>query len=137
MKEALSLYTDKALVITTATHPHLIVHVNKAWESLCGYKKQDVLHQPIGQLLQGPKTNASVTKSMTQQVLSSHMASAPESIDAYLVNYKASGDSFVNHITAGPLYIEEEDNQAHTKPQFLVGILEEVSREDVPLRLAV
>eukprot|EP00527_Entomoneis_sp_CCMP2396_P006491 CAMPEP_0198139660 /NCGR_PEP_ID=MMETSP1443-20131203/2935_1 /TAXON_ID=186043 /ORGANISM="Entomoneis sp., Strain CCMP2396" /LENGTH=319 /DNA_ID=CAMNT_0043801859 /DNA_START=150 /DNA_END=1109 /DNA_ORIENTATION=- len=137
-KEALQRYTDKALVITTATHPHTVVYVNETWEKLCGYERQTILHKPIGSLLQGPKTNTKVAKSMTKQVLSSYKSPmASQHIDAYLVNYKASGDSFINHITAGPLYIEEEDSRQHIIPHFFVGILDEVSSDRVPLKLAV
>jgi len=143
-KEALQCYADKALVITTATHPHNVVYVNEAWENLCGYKRQAILHKPIGSLLQGrsllqgPKPNTEVAKRMTKQVLSSYKSPmASQHIDAYLVNYKASGDSFINHITAGPLYIEEEDSRQHIIPHFFVGILDEVSPDQVPLKLAV
>mmetsp|Transcript_22461 Transcript_22461/g.48899 ORF Transcript_22461/g.48899 Transcript_22461/m.48899 type:complete len:272 (-) Transcript_22461:86-901(-) len=149
MKEVLDHKNDnKAIVVTTAAHPHKIVHVNTAWEELCGYHKDEVLHKPIGSLLQGPKSNTAVARSMTRNLLASmkrtSSLSSPasswnqESFEAYLVNYKASGEPFVNHVTAGLLFMDENDKDNNdVNNNFLVGILEEVSPKQVPLRMAV
>mmetsp|Transcript_35295 Transcript_35295/g.73480 ORF Transcript_35295/g.73480 Transcript_35295/m.73480 type:complete len:270 (-) Transcript_35295:499-1308(-) len=154
LKEAMqhAKYNDQAIVITTAARPHKIVYVNHAWEEMCGYRQEEVVHQPIGTILQGPKTNVEVARSMTKQLLesmSSQVQQQKDSFDAYLVNYKASGEPFLNHITAGLLYTDDAEESLHNKkrqqgddesvekPHFLVGILQEVTPDQVPLRLAV
>lgn len=117
------------MVVTTAASPHLIVHVNKAWEDLCGYKKQEVLHRSLA-VIQGPDSNREVANGMVRILETQHQEQ-----EIYLVNYKKNGQAFVNHVTAGPLYQDESQISEEKEPEFMVGILEEVSRDVVPLRM--
>jgi PAS domain S-box-containing protein len=112
------------VVVTTMEAPHRIVHVNVAWEGLCGYTQAEVLGRSLS-IIQGRDTNAPLTHQTVQSVLAD-----PASIaDMYVVNYKKNGTPFKNHVTLGTMMLSEE--QADVK--FLVGVLEEV--EHVPLRM--
>lgn len=112
----------KAVVVTTAASPHKIVHVNAAWEDLCGYRRSEALDRTLS-LIQGPDTNAQLASNTVQRVLARQQGQ-----DAYLINYAKDGRRFTNHLSMGPLSLDGEMN-------FLVGVLEEVRPEDVPLRM--
>ena len=112
----------RAVVVTTAASPHKIVHVNAAWEDLCGYSRSEALHRTLS-LIQGPDTNEQLASSTVQKVLSHQQGQ-----DAYLINYSKDGRRFTNHLSMGLLSLEGEKN-------FMVGVLEEVRSEDVPLRM--
>lgn len=114
-----------AIVVTTAMAPHKIVHVNRAWEAMCGYHKSEVLDKDLS-IIQGPETNTKLAESTVAHLVEDHVP-----IDMYLVNYRRSGEKFYNHVSMGPMKLNEESSE----DDFLVGILEEVRPEDVPLRM--
>ncbi|KAL7560772.1 hypothetical protein ACA910_005339 [Epithemia clementina (nom. ined.)] len=128
MKDALEHeYDDTALVITTATEPHEIVYVNKAWENVCGYPKEDALHQPIGRLLDGKNSKSGVG---TDSVLEKVSDGNKETVEEVVLNYKATGESFWNQVQAGPLYFKEnQDRDIH--PLLLVSIMKAISQDDM------
>ena len=134
-KEALRNENEAALVITTATPPHKVVHVNAAWEHLCGYTKDEALFHPIGPLLQNDehKSHTNVAARHLVQQLQADQYKAEH--DAYLENFTKTGRPFLNHLRVGPLYLEDREAVQHVKPDFLVAILEEVTKEEVPLRM--
>jgi PAS domain S-box-containing protein len=115
-----------AIVVTTAEAPHRIVHVNRAWEDLCGYGREDVLDGTLS-VLQGPKSNHALADGAVRELLATHRP-----VDMYQVNYKKSGEEFVNHVTMGPLPLSEESPDV----EFLVAVLRQVSPGQVPLRMA-
>ena len=128
---------QQAVVITTARPPHKVVHVNAAWETLCGYSKSEALYRPIGPLLQqdAHKSHTHVAaRHLMQQLQADHYTAAH---DAYLENFTKTGRSFLNHVRVGPLYLEATSAAVHEEPDFLVAVLEEVPRDQVPLRLVV
>jgi PAS domain-containing protein len=140
-----SKFRNQAIVVTTAEAPHRIVHVNAAWENLCGYTRQESLHQPLGVLLQkdGGDTMQRARR-MVQQLQATHTPT-----QTILQNYTKSGRPFFNRVTIGELYLETKDAPASLSPfkaaattaptevvQFLVGILQEISPEEAQLDLA-
>ena len=136
-KDALHIKDEAAMVITTARPPHKVVHVNAAWEDLCGYTKAEALFHPIGPLLQNDQqklhTNVAA-RHLVKQLQDDHYA-VPH--DAYLENFTKTGRSSINHLRIGPLYMEDGEAVTHKEPSFLVAFLEEVDRRDVPLRMVV
>lgn len=136
-KDALHIDHQVAMVITTAQAPHKVVHVNAAWETLCGYTKSEALLHPIGPLLQNDQHKSQTNlaaRHLVQQLREDHYTVEH---DAYLENFTKTGRPFLNHLRVGPLYLEDHEAAAHEKPDFLVAFLEEVERQDVPLRLVV
>ena len=118
---------NAAVVVTTAKPPFAIVHVNEAWQDLCGYTKQEVLFDTL-KVIQGPNSNRHVANRMVQRLLKTQQEQ-----DAYLLNYTKDGQSFINHLRAGVLKLDPKDE----KPELLVGILEKVEPSQVPLRMVV
>jgi len=118
---------EHAIVVTTAAAPHRIVHVNAAWEQLCGYTKQEALHQTLGGLLQGRDTNVDLAD-RTVAAVASHAATVK---DMFVINYKKNGSPFKNHVTLAPCRLDLNNNDSHV--DLLVGVLEEV--DTVPLRM--
>jgi PAS domain S-box-containing protein len=116
-----------AIVVTTAAAPHRIVHVNRAWEELCGYGKEEVVNDnKTLSILQGRKSNADLARSTVSKLVRTH-----QTVDMYQVNYAKSGREFVNHVTMGPLTLNEDSPDV----EFLVAVLEQVEPEQVPLRM--
>lgn len=136
-KDALRITNQAALVITTATAPHKVVHVNAAWESLCGYTKDEALFHSIGPLLQNDQHKSHTNQAARHLIQQLQEDQYAVEHDAYLENFTKTGRPFLNHLRVGPLYLEDTEAAKHSKPAFLVAILEEVQREEVPLRLVV
>lgn len=118
---------DAAIVVTTPSNPHYIVHVNEAWEGLCGFEQCEALYEKLD-IIQGPESNTNLAHNVVDRVLKT---GKPQ--DAYLINYTKEGRRFTNHVTMGPLYLSDDQKDV----EFLVGILQEVDPSQVPLRLAV
>jgi PAS domain S-box-containing protein len=127
-KEALQRYQD-AIIVTTATAPHTIIYVNKAWEEMCGFKAIEVLDKTLD-CIQGPKTNVKLAATSLNKLVNTD-SKEKEPIDMYLINYRKDGTSFTNHVTIGAMTL----NERTAEPNFLVGILEEVPADQVPLRM--
>lgn len=104
----------RAIVVTSLTSPFDIVDVNEAWVGLCGYERNEALHQNLGKLLQGPDTNADATKTMVSQLQQEHFA------ESMITNYTKQGRRFRNRVQAGLL----SDDKGQTK--YFVGVLEEI-----------
>ena len=116
-------------VVTTTAAPHRIVSVNPAWESLCGYKQQEVVHRTLG-FLQGSATNKTLVQHTIQQATSTE---EQEWVDMYVVNYTKQGSPFTNHVSIKTVPLTNDDADVVDPPQFLLGVLEPVEKS--PLRM--
>lgn len=114
------LEEKNACVVTTATAPHTIVHVNEAWEQLCGFSKVEALHESL-RLIQGPETNRTLLQHMVDQVLETETEQ-----NAFVRNYTKKGKVFTNHLRAK---LVREENGV----EYLVGFLQQV--QQVPLSM--
>jgi len=135
-KEALQSHKE-AIVVTTATAPFTILYVNEAWEKMCGYTSAEVIDHTLD-CIQGPETNVTLATSSVAKLLVADQVveetssnTAVEPIDMYLINYKKDGSPFTNHLTIGTMTLNEDNDEPH----FLVGVLEEISPDQVPLRM--
>jgi PAS domain S-box-containing protein len=106
-----ALIDPRAAVITEAIHPFSIVDVNDAWVGLCGYNREEALHQDIGKLLQGPETNHHVARTIVPQLMQEHFA------NVVLTNYTKQGQRFENKLKAG-LISDEQGTK------YFVGVFE-------------
>ena len=79
-----------ARVITECTPPFRIVHVNKAWEELCGFYAEDAIGRTFGELMQGPGTSARTLKELGAAT------AAGRPTTQLLLNYKKGGEAFIN-----------------------------------------
>lgn len=107
----------RAIVVTEATAPFRVVHINASWEGLCGYTQAEAAAQPIGDLLKGPETQFD-----RLQQLQAH-PEQPQS--ALLVNYTKQGRKFHNRLQVGPLFKSGESSNV----EYLVGVLQEVNEQ--------
>jgi PAS domain-containing protein len=123
-REVLHDERDQAIVVTTLQSPHMIIHVNAAWENLCGYTKAEAVHGSLS-LIQGPDWNREQAEQMEQMI--QRVVDTLQPQDTVLINYSKSGRPFTNHLTVGPLHLKSKHSQEQL--QFLVGILEEVPGE--------
>lgn len=90
----------RPIVITDTKNPFRIVAVNSAWESLCGYSREECKGRPIGSLLQGPETDLSNVSAMVSKLLTG------EEAGTVLTNYTKQGRKFQNNIRVGPVVDE-------------------------------
>lgn len=87
-----------ARVITECTPPFRIVHVNKAWEELCGFSAEDVIGRTFGELMQGPGTSARTLKELGAAT------AAGRPTTQLLLNYKKGGEAFINLLQVKPVH---------------------------------
>jgi PAS domain S-box-containing protein len=105
-------FQNDAVVVTSATHPHRIVYVNHAWVEMCGYTPELAIGKTFSMLLHGEESNAAVARLAARQCAETQLPH-----EVYVVNYTASGERFVNHITMGPMnhsvYSGNQEPQSH------------------------
>jgi len=86
--------TDEARVVTTGIPPYNIVHTNRAWSELTGYKFADVAGRD-NSFLQGPETASSALEVLRAAI------SMGQSVKVRLINYTRDGCPFYNNIECG------------------------------------
>ena len=91
LTDALGL-TNEPRIVTTSAHPHTIVHTNKAWFELTGYKFHEVCGRTC-HFMQGEETSAAVLQEL-RMALTNYQPVVIE-----LVNYKRDGTPFLNRIS--------------------------------------
>ena len=108
---------SRATVITEKTMPFAVFNVNRAWENLCGYTNNESKGKSLDTLLQGPETDPVAVTALLNQLLRG------EDATTVLVNYKKSGERFLNRLHVGPLY---DDNGDIT---HYVGVLQQLAEK--------
>lgn len=121
MSEALA--DSRPIVITSASSPFTVVDVNEAWLGLCGFSREEALHQNLGELLQGPETDTKVTQQLVSRLKREDYS------EAFVTNYSKSGRKFQSHVQIGRL--SAEDGSA----ECFVGILEEIQTEGAEAKM--
>jgi len=104
----------RAIVVTDIKSPFYITQVNTAWESLCGYKREECKGKSLGPLLQGPDTDSIVISALLSNLLAGDDASA------VLTNYTKCGRRFRNLVRVGSIRDEMG------KTVNFVGVLREL-----------
>lgn len=107
--------SDDARVITSATRPFVIEHVNGAWTKLCGYDPDECLGKTLA-ILQGPDTNMDAVHHVNADAAQGHATSA------LLTNYSKDGHKFQNYVRVFPLV----DDDGSTKISHMLGVLQNV-----------
>jgi len=107
--------SSRAMVICEAETPFRVWNVNRAWEELCGYSYVESKGKTLGQLLQGPETNATAATALIYKLLEGN-----EEVGTTLINYRKDGTRFQNHLRAGPL------TDASQRVTHYVGVLQQV-----------
>lgn len=115
-----AMRSHRPCVVTNLDHQ--IVHVNPAWQALCGYTQTEVLYKTMS-IIQGPQTNADLIQATLSKLQSEDAA------DMYIVNYKKDGSPFKNHVQLKKICLSETAKDV----PLLLGVLEQV--DTVPLKL--
>jgi PAS domain S-box-containing protein len=108
----------RAMVVTDIKSPFRITQVNTAWESLCGYKREECKGKSLGPLLQGPDTDWMAVSALLSNLF------AGEEASVVLTNYAKSGRRFRNLVRVGPV----KDEMGKTVN--FVGVLRELKESD-------
>lgn len=85
----------EALLVTDGKG--LILHSNKAWESLCGFTNDDIKGLS-NSFLQGPLTDKKDIRELNDKIQTGLPASAN------VINYRKNGAAFVNNFVIVPIY---------------------------------
>ena len=112
---------SRSAVSMVVTNPNIddnpIVYVNDAFERMTGYSRSSIIGRNC-RLLQGPDTNpddvARLRKAITNE----------EEISIDLLNYRASGEPFVNRLIIAP--VREPDGHV----RYFIGIQKEMRAGD-------
>lgn len=119
--------STEACVVTTATRPHVITDANDAWLKLCGVDcKEDCVGQTL-KIIQGEHTDDDQVEDLLGHVNNFRAA------DTVLVNYRVTGEPFLNYLRVFPLYKDDRTDSgkvpdvANLEPpvQYL-GILKDI-----------
>lgn len=117
LAEASFANDQRAIVVTEASVPFRITHVNDSWEHLCGFTQDESRGQTLG-CLQGPETNNSAVTALMSRLLNGE-----KEVGTLLTNYTKSGRMFHNRLRVGPL---KDHSGAVT---HYVGVLCEVNEK--------
>ena len=96
----------EACVITEATKPHRIVHVNDTWSRVCGFSAEEVIGQTCA-VLQGFGTCKVTLGQLRDAVLQG------QTFAVQLLNYRKGGQPFMNTLTVAPLRESEHGPVTH------------------------
>lgn len=95
-----------------------LTFVNKAFEDITGYSREEVLGQNC-RFLQGPKTTADSVEGMRDAI------AERRSINMELLNYRKNGTTFWNNINLSPVYGEDGALKAYVGTQNDITALKE------------
>ena len=104
LSQALDISEDSR-VITLADPPHAILHTNRAWSNLTGFKFTEVANRS-NHFLQGPHTERDPLEQLRDAVR------AGEHTKVRIVNYTKGGDPFFNTLECFPLS-DRQGNVTH------------------------
>ena len=104
-----------ARVVTSATRPFVIEHVNDAWVRLCGFSADEAVGKTLA-CLQGPLSERDEITKIVDQAARGHACSA------LITNYTKQGQRFQNFLRVVPLVRGNDDAQ----PSHMLGVLQDV-----------
>ena len=113
----------RAIIVTEAKYPHVVLGVNEAREDRCGYKSSEALQKNMANLMQGPETNREGLKHSMDQLVN-----GAEHVECNIVNYRKDETTFNNSVAIGPIYDEGSDadeEEGLRKASYYVGILKQ------------
>ena len=114
LEDALQESKD-ARVVTSATRPFVIEHVNDAWVRLCGFSADEAVGKTLA-CLQGPLSERDEITKIVDQAARGHACSA------LITNYTKQGQRFQNFLRVVPLVRGNDDAQ----PSHMLGVLQDV-----------
>lgn len=121
---------QEACVVTTATRPHVITDANAAWLELCGVESKEACVGQTLRIIQGEHTDSDQVEQMLGSVAAGLAA------DTVLVNYRLTGEPFLNYLRVFPLYRNDRvDAKGH--PLEYLGILKDIINDVPPTKASL
>lgn len=114
-----ALQHSKEARIITDVDGKTIVHVNEAWERLCGYTAAEACGKSLKTLLQGPRTEQAILRALKHAVIVQGAC-----VEAKLTNYRKDGSEFCNCLRVTPLHSD-------THGRRYLGVLSLVEEERI------
>jgi len=111
-----ALHDDRPIVITTAESPFCVIDVNGAWETLCGYRRDEAIGRNLGSLLQGPDTNKESAEKLIHSLKENGFS------ETIITNYAKNGRRFENHVQIGMISAADD--------AYFVGVLNDISKNN-------
>jgi len=108
--------SKEARIVTTATRPFRIEHVNGAWTKLCGYEADESIGKTLS-ILQGPDTEKDQVQHIVRDAEHGHASCC------VLTNYNKDGHKFRNFLRVYPLF-EDDDGCSSKPPSHMLGVLQ-------------
>lgn len=115
-----ALNDERPIVITTAESPFRVVDVNRAWEGLCGYSRDEAIGRNVGSLLQGPDTNMESANAMVRALQENGVS------EKVLTNYAKNGRSFENRVQIGMIPSDDRSTSSSSSDVYFVGVLHDI-----------
>ncbi len=115
-------YSDEPRVISQRdidSHRLLVYYVNEAWESLCGYAKEEIMGKSLS-VLQGSDTDMEVVTILDDAILNSF------DVSALIKNYKKNGESFMNRLRIVPLALPDKGSDNGSECNLYLATLQAV-----------
>lgn len=116
-----ALKDKRPIVVTTAESPFSIVDVNDAWESLCGYRREEAIGRNLGELLQGTDTDVASANNLIRTLQETGFS------ETVLTNYAKNGRQFTNHIQVGMIPSGDDSGTYSSNNSYFVGVLHDIS----------
>mmetsp|Transcript_45815 Transcript_45815/g.141281 ORF Transcript_45815/g.141281 Transcript_45815/m.141281 type:complete len:382 (-) Transcript_45815:197-1342(-) len=120
LKDAVKIQ-DIPVIVTLASPPFVIYHINELWCRLCGYTESEALGQTC-RILQGPETCRATLASLHAA------ATSGRDIEVRLLNYTGDGTPFQNTLFVRPLQPECGSRCTHLAAFLLVRYVADVPR---------
>lgn len=109
-----ALTNEEPTVVTEATPPFRISHVNAAWCKQCGFTAEEAVGRTC-RILQGPSTCTDTLRALKASALEHRQCAVK------LVNYTKAGRAFINTLTICPL--DSDAGKAGAPVTHFVGLL--------------
>jgi PAS domain S-box-containing protein len=85
-----------------------VVHVNAAWERLCGYSAEECVGVDLKELIECPDSEEALFKALVTAVKQQGACA-----EARLTGYRKDGSEFVARLRVGPLYCERTNERSY------------------------
>ena len=125
-----ALQDTRPVVITSSISPYRILHVNDAWVSLCGYRREEALGKTVNELLHGPSTETFLAHELVGKQLMQDSYS-----HAVVTNYTKQGRKFMNFVQVSdmPSTDGKERGKEESEGKLYVAVLQEISNDGYQL----
>ena len=85
-----------------------VIHVNAAWEQLCGYSAEECVGVDLKELIECPDSEEALFKALVTAVKQQGACA-----EARLTGYRKDGSEFIARLRVSPLYCEQTNKRSY------------------------